>query len=157
MTTSWFDHIFNHSHQINELIGTLLFNNDIADNFDIDFDKCTLNCQFHTEMSWKYGKNLISLYYRCNISSSFLREYHKAIWNGILLPKLIWRTLGKNCSNDRESVRLKAKNLQEFWDQANNLLKQWKVRTIFNFKMRYGTSHYFNFSIHKKALKSQYC
>ena len=51
MTTSWFDHIFNHSHQINELIGTLLFNNDIADNFDIDFDKCTLNCQFHTEMS----------------------------------------------------------------------------------------------------------
>ena len=58
MATSWLDHIFNHSHQINELIGTLLFNNDIADNFDIDFDKCTLNCQFHTEMSWKYEKNL---------------------------------------------------------------------------------------------------
>ena len=27
--------------------------------------------------------------------------------------------------------RLKAKNLQNFWDHQNNLFKQWKVRTIF--------------------------
>ena len=39
LPTHWLDHIFCHSHQINELIGTLLFNNDIVDNFDIDFDK----------------------------------------------------------------------------------------------------------------------
>ena len=28
------------------------------------------------------------------------------------------------------NLRLKAKNLQNFWDHLNNLFKQWKVRTI---------------------------
>ena len=32
--------------------------------------------------------------------------------NGILLPKLFWPTVRKNCSSDRE----KAENLQIFWD-----------------------------------------
>ena len=39
--------------------------------------------------------------------------------NGILLPKLFWPTVRKNCFSDREKVwnsRLKAKNLQNFWD-----------------------------------------
>ena len=58
------------------------------------------------------------------------------IKNGILLPKLFWPTvthwekivlvIEKNFWNSR----LKAKNLQDFWDQLNNLFKQWKVRTI---------------------------
>ena len=29
------------------------------------------------------------------------------------------------------NLRLKAKNLQTFWDHQNNLFKQWKVGTIF--------------------------
>ena len=31
--------------------------------------------------------------------------------------------------------RLKAENLQKFWDHSNNLFKQWKVRTIFGNRM----------------------
>ena len=34
---------------------------------------------------------------------------------GILLPKLFWPTVRKNCSSDQEFF-LKAKNLQKFWD-----------------------------------------
>ena len=48
--------------------------------------------------------------------------------NGILLPKLFWPTVRKICSSDREKLwnsRLKAENLQHFWDHWNNLLKQW--------------------------------
>ena len=40
--------------------------------------------------------------------------------NGILLPKLFWSTMRKNCSSDREKL-LK--------------FKQWKVRTIFGNRM----------------------
>ena len=41
--------------------------------------------------------------------------------NGILLPKLFWPTVRENCSSDREKLqnwnsRLKAENLQNFWD-----------------------------------------
>ena len=39
--------------------------------------------------------------------------------NGILLQKLFWPTVRKNCSSDRENfwnLRLKAENLQNFWD-----------------------------------------
>ena len=39
--------------------------------------------------------------------------------NCILLPKLFWPTLRKNCSSDREffwNSRLKAKNLKNVWD-----------------------------------------
>ena len=46
--------------------------------------------------------------------------------NGILLPKLFWPTVRKNCSSDQEKVL----NLQNFWDHWNNLFKQWKVRTF---------------------------
>ena len=42
------------------------------------------------------------------------------ISKGILLPKLFWTTVRKNCSSDREKI-LKfeaggAENLQKFWD-----------------------------------------
>ena len=40
--------------------------------------------------------------------------------NGILLPKLFWPTVRNNCSSDWEKLlnsRLKAENLQNFWDQ----------------------------------------
>ena len=49
--------------------------------------------------------------------------------NGILLPKLFWPTVRKNCSGDREKL------LQNFWDNLNNLFKQCKVRTIFGNRM----------------------
>ena len=45
--------------------------------------------------------------------------------NGILLPKLFWPTVRKNCSSDREKL-LKFKA-----DGLNNLFQQWMVRTIF--------------------------
>ena len=53
-----FDKNFCHSHQINELIWTILFSNDIVDNFDIDFDR------------WSQPKN----------SNGQPSEYDKKIW-----------------------------------------------------------------------------
>ena len=54
---------------------------------------------------------------------------------GILLPKLFWPTVRKNCSSDREKLwnsRLKTKNMQNFEiTRTIYLLKQWNVRTIF--------------------------
>ena len=46
--------------------------------------------------------------------------------NGILLPKLVWPTVRKNCSIDREK-NLKFANI---WDFLNNLFKQWKFKTF---------------------------
>ena len=43
--------------------------------------------------------------------------------NCILLPKLFWSTVRKNCSSD----------------PLNNLFKQWKVRTIFGNRMLFFT------------------
>ena len=42
-----------------------------------------------------------------------------AVGNGILLPKLFWATVRKNCFSDRVKFwnsRLKAQNSQKFWD-----------------------------------------
>ena len=50
--------------------------------------------------------------------------------NGILLPKLFQWLRKKNWNS-----RLKAENLQNFWDHQNNLFKQWKLRTIFGNRM----------------------
>jgi hypothetical protein len=37
--------------------------------------------------------------------------------NGILLQKLFWPTVRKNCSSDPKTLyRFKAENLQMFWD-----------------------------------------
>ena len=47
---------------------------------------------------------------------------------------LILKRLYQNCSDllweKIWNSRLKAENLQSFWDHLNNLFKQWKVRTI---------------------------
>ena len=55
-------------------------------------------------------------------SAAFLKEilanFHKRR-NGILLTKLFWPTVRKNCFSDWEKFwnsRLKAKNLQNVWD-----------------------------------------
>ena len=54
---------------------------------------------------------------------------------GILFQKFFWPTVRKNCSSDWEKTfdnsRLKAKNLQDFWDQCNNFFNYWNVNTIF--------------------------
>ena len=58
--------------------------------------------------------------------------------NGILLPKLFWPTVRKIVlliEKNFWNSRLKAENLQKFWDHENNLFKQWKVRTIFGNRM----------------------
>ena len=58
--------------------------------------------------------------------------------NGILLPELFWPTLRKNVlviEKNFWNSRLKAENLQNFWDHWNNLFRQWKVRTIFGNRM----------------------
>ena len=57
--------------------------------------------------------------------------------NGILLPKLFWPTVRKNCSSDREkSLKFEAKG-QEFAKFLRWLeqFKQWKVRQIFGNRM----------------------
>ena len=69
--------------------------------------------------------------------------------NGILLPKLFWPTVRKNCSSYQEKFwnsRLKAENLQTFWDHYNNLFKQWKVRTMFGNRMLFKVVPCWRFS-----------
>ena len=48
-----------------------------------------------------------------------------------LICEKIVLLIEKNCWN----LRLKAKNLQNFWDHLNNLFRQWNVRTIFGNRM----------------------
>ena len=57
---------------------------------------------------------------------SFVKTWYLPIGNiGILLPKLFWPNVRKNCSSDQEKLmKLKLKAL-------DSLFKQWKVRTIF--------------------------
>ena len=50
--------------------------------------------------------------------------------NGILLPKLFWPTVGKNCSSDGEKLLKFEAEGREFAKTTNNLFEQWKVRTI---------------------------
>ena len=53
---------------------------------------------------------------------------------GILLPKLFWSTVRKNCSSDWEKL---LKFEAEGWEFAKlqTFFKQWKVRTIFGNRM----------------------
>ena len=56
----------------------------------------------------------------------FLRVFYE-------FRKLFWPTVRKNCSSDWDffwNLRLKAPNLQAFWNHKNNLFKLWKFRTI---------------------------
>ena len=51
--------------------------------------------------------------------------------NGILLPKLFWPTVRKNCSSDREKLLKFEAEGREFAKFLRSLEQQWKVRTIF--------------------------
>ena len=50
--------------------------------------------------------------------------------NGILLPKLFWPTVRKNCSSDREKL---------FKFEAEQFIRQWKVRTVFGKRMLFNS------------------
>ena len=57
---------------------------------------------------------------------------------GILLPKLFWPTVRKNCSNDWEKClkfEAEGQEFAKFLRSLDNLFKQWKVRTIFDNRM----------------------
>ena len=65
------------------------------------------------------------------------KHFWTSRWNRyvscILLSKLIWPIVGKNVFvivKNFWNSRLKAEDLQKFWDHSNNSFKQWKVRTI---------------------------
>ena len=78
-----------------------------------------------------------------NISNSILTAQfpfrncleYKLIGTGILLPKLFWPTVRKNCSTDWEKVLKFEVEHQEFAKICNNLFKQWKVKTTFGNRM----------------------
>ena len=70
----------------------------------------------------KFGDSLMSVMFkRCaDFTLNPIKNPSSTIVNGILLPKLFWPTMRKNCSSDRENFwnsRLKAENFQKFWDQ----------------------------------------
>ena len=44
---------------------------------------------------------------------------------------LLWEKIVLLIEKNFWNSRLKAENLQKFWDYKNNLFEQWKVRTIF--------------------------
>ena len=48
---------------------------------------------------------------------------------------LLWEKIVLVIEKKFWNSRLKAENLQKFWDHLNNLFKQWKVRTIFGNRM----------------------
>ena len=48
---------------------------------------------------------------------------------------LLWEKIVLVIEENFWNSRLKAENLQNFWDHWNNLFKQWKVRTIFGNRM----------------------
>ena len=62
-------------------------------------------------------------------------KHVRKVRNGILLPKLFWPTVRKNCSSDREKLLKFEAESREFSKFLNNLFKQWKVRTIFGNRM----------------------
>ena len=79
---------------------------------------------------WRFLEKL-SDYYRFSVIQ--LKIWRVQVCNnGILLPKLFWPTVRKNCSSDREKLlKFEGREFATFWDDLNNLFKQWKIRTIF--------------------------
>ena len=54
-------------------------------------------------------------------------------WNGILLPKLLWPIVRKSCSSVQEKLlkfEAEGQKFAKFSNHLDNLLEQWKVRTI---------------------------
>ena len=79
---------------------------------DIKIFSCS---QDFIHICMKKSWNLI----RFNTVTTFPVIIWKKVINGILLPKLFWPTVRKNCSCDQENFwnsRLRAKNLQKIWD-----------------------------------------
>ena len=48
---------------------------------------------------------------------------------------LLWEKIVLVIEKNFWNLRLKAENLQNFWDHSNSLFKQWNVRTIFGNRM----------------------
>ena len=48
---------------------------------------------------------------------------------------LLWEKIILVIEKNFWNSRMKAENLQNFWDHQNNLFKQWKVRTIYGNRM----------------------
>ena len=85
------------------------------------FDNIEYFFSLHIELEWQFRKIWIChrLSYYCNS-----RYLHFKQVSGILLPKLFWLAMRKNCSSDRDffwNSEPKAENLQKFWDDWNNL------------------------------------
>ena len=82
------------------------------------------NSQFqknYKKVHFTWGKNMI------NTQLPFATKIKKVLHSGILLPKLFWPIVRKNCSSDRE-------NFSNSRPSASNF-KQWKDRTIFGNRM----------------------
>ena len=61
---------------------------------------------------------------------------------------LLWEKIVLVVEKNFWNSRLKAENLQNFWDQYNNLFKQWKVGTIFcNWMVFYLVPEGFSYSV----------
>ena len=76
-----------------------------------DISKLTNQCL----KCFEWRKKIVFYYQNCS----------DQLWEKIVL------VIEKNFWNSR----LKAENLQKFWDHLNDLFKQWKVRTIFADRM----------------------
>ena len=88
----------------------------------------------HTGTAKKITFKLGSSFYDKQSEFDLALELHTQFFaghNGILLPKLFWPTVRKNCSSDREKIlKLEAEG-REFAKILRSLEQQWKVRTIF--------------------------
>jgi hypothetical protein len=86
---------------------------------------------FITQLIIRFHSELIYSEIRvcCMFESRLVFCYQNC--SDLLWEKKIVLVIKKNFWN----LRLKAENLQNFWDHLNNLFKQWKVRTIFGNRM----------------------
>ena len=92
----------------------------------------TYNCYWHTEFVASFNPQ----------TKTGFKEFTREKWYFVTKidliyyeKKLFYLVIKKNFWNSR----LKAGNLQIFWDHWNNLFEQWKVRTIFGNRMVFLT------------------
>ena len=62
-------------------------------------------------------------------------EHKKMVFCYQNCSDLLWEEIVQVVEKNFWNSRLKAEDLQKFWDHSNNLFKQWKVRTIFGNRM----------------------
>ena len=99
------------------------------------------NCKFKIckikakKTNWKLPWNKV-LYIFLNFKNS---DTTPKCGNGILLPKLFWPTVRKNCSSDREKLlkfEAEGQEFEKIFESTRTIyFKQWKVRTIFGNRM----------------------